>query len=720
MAEPKQITSEEYGKGFIDFYQPFEIVEPTTPISSEPLPDLGASTGIQTSVQKPDINVNIKKITDSNHNPTVMDADGKENPYFNVLTKSDFTGTAIKHVSYDAMTAGLDKVDKPNAKDYLSFPSAFGLVMGGDYGVGTVLEGPTGQGVFSLGIPSEMAISNHMTNFAASEYAYGDMNKQLAAGKFKSPMDYMKTNDTGFAAVIGGFHFSRNPKKGYYEGHLGHLHSDSHTAHMMLKSIEALSKGFDPRGGDPQRTVRLKGYEIGEGADNSENGGASPAVSSNGMAAITNDGYYTYVSGADLGHTKSILRGLGDETKHMLKVLQDKGYTNLTKDQMLAAMATARTGSMTFTQAINRYKVENMVASTKIEDILAGAGESFRKGFTSNITGVGDKVISGAVSDVKGEGIASPMPTKPASSALQTVSTLSGFTPTYASKPGGNLKSLVKPVGSRPTGPATDTVGGIDYSGSIKAQEDAANIARQRAMDDRQAEREANQAKAQKEEKAFKDLQDKYGGSFNTGGSVGNLASLLRASRLGYNQGGAVQSGYYGFQEGGQINMQEMGFVNGKTPDQVTEAQTVADTEPMTVEEGDFVINAAAVELVGVENLVGLVTDALNKASDEGVQIVDIPVDVEPQMMVDVLVSEGEFIVPRELIPYIEGGIETLERINNAGKPEVENRIEATEMMQQDMQQELPEEQIPTQPQPAMPALNTGGMVKLNFDRGFV
>ena len=74
----------------------------------------------------------------------------------------------------------------------------------------------------------------------------------------------------------------------------------------------------------------------------------------------------------------------------MLKVLQDKGYTNLTKDQMLVAMATARTGSMTFTQAINRYKVDNMVASTKVEDILAGAGESFRQGFTSNITGVGD------------------------------------------------------------------------------------------------------------------------------------------------------------------------------------------------------------------------------------------------------------------------------------------------------------------------------------------
>mgnify|MGYP003150787168 CR=1 FL=1 len=703
MAEPKQITSEEYGKGFIDFYQPFEIVDPTTPISSEPLPDLGASTGIQTSVQKPDINVNIKKITDSNHNPTVMDADGKENPYFNVLTKSDFTGTAIKHVNYDAMTAGLDKVDKPNVKDLLSYPVALGKVMGGDYGVGAILEGPTGQGVFSLGIPSEMAISNHMTNFAASEYAYGDMNKQLAAGKFKSPMDYMKTNDTGFAAVIGGFHFSRNPKKGYYEGHLGHLHSEEHTAHMMLKSIEALSKGFDPRGGDPQRTVRLKGYEIGEGADNSENRGASPAVSSNGMAAITNDGYYTYVSGADLGHTKSILRGLGDETKHMLKVLQDKGYTNLTKDQMLAAMATARTGSMTFTQAINRYKVENMIASTNIEETLAGAGEAFRQGFTSNITGVGDKVISGAVSDVKGQGITGPMPIKEKPKVVKT-STAEGSAGEDQAR-----KAFLEAEGNRKKAELAKQI--------AKAE------AEQRKRDDERDEADARREAKKSKDGAFdRDFQRDSSGrrNFNVGGSVGNLASLLRASRLGYNQGGAVQSGYYGFQEGGQINMQEMGFVNGKTPDQVTEAQTVADTEPMTVEEGDFVINAAAVELVGVKNLVGLVTDALNKASDEGVQIVDIPVDVEPQMMVDVLVSEGEFIVPRELIPYIEGGIETLERINNAGKPEVENRIEATEMMQQDMQQELPEEQIPTQPQPAMPALNTGGMVKLNFDRGFV
>ena len=73
---------------------------------------------------------------------------------------------------------------------------------------------------------------------------------------------------------------------------------------MMLKSIEALSKGFDPRGGDPQRNVRLKGYEIGQGADNSENEGHHQQCHQTEWSPITNDGYYTYVSGALWGILK--------------------------------------------------------------------------------------------------------------------------------------------------------------------------------------------------------------------------------------------------------------------------------------------------------------------------------------------------------------------------------------------------------------------------------
>ena len=56
----------------------------------------------------------------------------------------------------------------------------------------------------------------------------------------KSPYatEYFKTagTDMGFAAVIGGMHFSRSPNVGRYDGHFGHLHSDSATAHNMLKS----------------------------------------------------------------------------------------------------------------------------------------------------------------------------------------------------------------------------------------------------------------------------------------------------------------------------------------------------------------------------------------------------------------------------------------------------------------------------------------------------
>ena len=669
------ITPEEYSSQFQDFYRPINIQAAPAPVASAPLPDLAAQSGIKVKVEKPDINVNIKKINDSNHNPMVKDADGNDTPYFNILSGTKFASSAVKHANFKSMAAGIDKVEQPSLSNLLSTSAIFGTAMKGDYGFGTLLHGPTNQPVFSAGKISEKALSNHMDNFAASEIAYTDMAKALSKDEFKSSVDYMKNNDTGFASVIGGMHFSRNPKNGYYEGHLGHLHSDSHTAHMMLKSMEALSKGLDPRGGDPKKMINLKGYEVGQGADNSENGGASVARSPNGMAAITEDGYYTYVSGGPLGHTKSKLYGGGSESTAMLNSLKSNGY-NLTKSQMIDAMAMARSGKLTFTQAIRKYK---MVDSSVTESILEGAGQSFQ--FTSNITGVGK---------------------------------YNPYSPNV----------LPPKVKIEPASPVQQSPEPPQIKGPSLADQQA-------EADQRKADAAAQRERDKETTRIGNVLSDRSRGvmrGFNTGGQVsspvGQLASMLRSNRLGYNQGGAVQSGYYGYQEGGQINMQEMGFVNGKTPDQVTDAQSVADTEAMTAEEGDFVINAPAVEAIGVEPLIDLVSTALQTASDEGVTIVDLSTEVNPQNMVDILVSEGEFIVPQELIPFIEGGIETLEQINNAGKQEVSERVEETEMMPQGMpmDQEIPAEEIPTEPQqPVVPALNAGGMVRLDFsDRGFV
>ena len=133
-----------------------------------------------------------------------------------------------------------------------------------------------------------------------------------------------------------------------------------------------------------------------------------------------------------------------------------------------------------------------------------------------------------------------------------------------------------------------------------------------------------------------------------------------------------------------------MGFVNGKTPDQVTDAQSVADTEATQAEEGDFVINAPAVEIVGVDNLIQLMSEALQRAEQEGARIVDIPPTTEPEQMINIFVSEGEFIVPRELVPFVEGGIELLEQINEAGKGEVAERVEESPMQGQPMEQQQP------------------------------
>ena len=706
MAEPKEITKDEYQQGFIDFYQPFNIVDPTITTPVDPLPDLGEVTGISTTVDKPYIDVNINKINDPN-------SQEKNKNHFNILSGTSFSSSDIKYNTINDMTKSLnlDKTGPMSAeKVLLAGPSSLmGFAASGDYGFGERLEGPTGASVFSAGKISEVALDRHMQNFSATKDAYTELKNQLSTGSVGSATEYFKIagTDMGFAAVIGGMHFSRSPNVGRYDGHFGHLHSNAATAHNMLKSMEALSKGLDPRGGGG-----LSGYQIGSGADNSDNRGASDARLSNNMGAITEDGYYTYVSGADLGHTKSKLYG-GNLSRTLADQLRATGkYGAFTEADMVAAMAAARKkGSKGFTAEMSKYllpkkSVDSIAVSQDNSQIYKWEEEATTDALGNKVNlKTLSAVTSLPVSDVAGQGITGPMPTKPV--------------------PASTFKSKI-------TFPdETDDVGGTQYSTVVVRKPEKnikpATVTQEdiRKQDARREEAEQNRAKAREEQRVKDVLADRSRGiqrGFNTGGSIGNLANMLRTARLGYNQGGAVQSGYYGYQEGGEINMQEIGFVNGKTPDQVTEAQTVADTEPMTVEEGDFVINAAAVELIGVDTIVGLVSDALQKASEEGVSIVDIPVDIDSDQMVDVLVSEGEFIVPRELIPFIEGGMETLERINDQGKPEVDNRIAENQMM---LQNDMAMQEEPVEPQ--MPPEDVGNIppvqqleVQLDADKGFV
>jgi len=98
----------------------------------------------------------------------------------------------------------------------------------------------------------------------------------------------------------------------------------------------------------------------------------------------------------------------------------------------------------------------------------------------------------------------------------------------------------------------------------------------------------------------------------------------------------------------------------------------VADDKPMSVPEGTFVINAAAVEMAGESDI----SKMLNKAYENyrvrgGKEVMGRTPSKEE---VDVAVSRGEVIVPPHIAKII--GYDRLEKINNRGKKETSKRIE--------------------------------------------
>ena len=148
------------------------------------------------------------------------------------------------------------------------------------------------------------------------------------------------------------------------------------------------------------------------------------------------------------------------------------------------------------------------------------------------------------------------------------------------------------------------------------------------------------------------------------GGAPSGAGSSVSGRSGGMNRGYRALGGRVGLQEGG-VAAAPAGFVE-RPPSQVSEAATVADDKPMSVPEGTFVINAAAVEFAGEEDIIEMLNVAYKKASKKGIK----PPSRET---LEVAVSRGEVIVPPFLAKII--GYDRLEKINNRGKKEVNQRI---------------------------------------------
>jgi len=153
------------------------------------------------------------------------------------------------------------------------------------------------------------------------------------------------------------------------------------------------------------------------------------------------------------------------------------------------------------------------------------------------------------------------------------------------------------------------------------------------------------------------------GQSGPSGGDYG--AGMQRDYAGGFDGPGMKSGGRVGYAPGGVARAAPAGFVE-RPPSQVSEAATVADDKPMSVPDGTFVINAAAVEFAGEKDIMDMLNVAYKKAEKKGIQ-------PPSQEMLEVAVSRGEVIVPPFLAKII--GYDRLEKINNRGKKEVNERI---------------------------------------------
>ena len=602
-------TQDEYETGFVDFYKPFKLEVADAGESIEEQTGIDVKT-VGEQEDKLDTNPAINKLIDPNHNSF---------DDLKIYSGINFDGAA-SFQTYEDMIKGMGIDDK--AGDF-SVGQLAGLATGGSlfsvFGGGTTrgktLKGPTGEAVFSVGSISEKALKKHYQNFSKVHLAHSQANYGTQVSGFGSLMDnpdLIRKTDLGFAMTIGNNHFSRPPGQMYYDGLKSHLSSEDHNAHMMLKAKEALQYGLDPKG------YRLDGK-------NEDNGGASrDGTVSNGIGRITEDGYFTYVANNSFGYTKSKLYGGSNLSVDLAKNL------GVDIDTMIKAMGMARSNpNMTFTQAINSLK--DPVDGKTIEQVLAETKAGSQGTITTNLTV--PTVTSGAVSDVKGQGIASPMPTGP---------------------------QIAPEDEGDPSPPATQ------FDSNFNKQVDQAN---QQAQDD-----------------------DNDTGGTGTGTTFDSgFNEKVSGYGPAFQEGGSVEDELVNQASDDQINMQEVGFVNGKTPDQVTETKTVADDVPLDVRDDDFIINAAAIENVGVRNLTNMVRRALRSASQAGVEVVDIPTDIPENQLVKILASEGEFRVPQALRKFI--GQSTLDRINDTGKPEVERRSRKLEDEMEELDEKRPQVQ---------------------------
>jgi hypothetical protein len=240
-----------------------------------------------------------------------------------------------------------------------------------------------------------------------------------------------------------------------------------------------------------------------------------------------------------------------------------------------------------------------------------------------------------------------------------------------ARKGKGALNSLIQSIkdskaASQPSGDGgggpTFTTGGKEYevgTGAGQVDPGLAAGVRESERDNRESDRQGSGQSGS----SSRGRVGGGGGGAYSGGSRGQTDSTGGNRRF-------ADGGLIGYAPGGAVAQGGSGFIN-RPPEQVSEAESVADSQPDAVPEGTFVINAPAVEFAGSDDIRKMLVDAHKEAIRRG-----ITVDKQGNgaKLIDVALSSGEVKVAPHLAKII--GYDRLEKINNRGKAEVEERIQ--------------------------------------------
>jgi len=261
---------------------------------------------------------------------------------------------------------------------------------------------------------------------------------------------------------------------------------------------------------------------------------------------------------------------------------------------------------------------------------------------------------------------------------------------------------------------------------------------KQESKDEERKDQKENQER--QEQKERQEQEDNKAGSGSTGGYTGDTSGRggsgnSDSSGSGSSGSGSSGSGYSGgyqsgrgrklggrvtFQEGGSVPMgNPMGNPMGQqqplqdagnlelVQEQGKDMSGVADDVPRELAEGDFVINAPAMEMAGRGDVEQMIKKAVTELQSKGVKL-DFGQEAEDiDSTVQALVSNKEMIIPKIIAEQI--GYDRLEKINNRGKKRVE------EIEQEQGQQQV--QQNPTQPNPLQGMMAVGGQVSLDENK---